>query len=288
MASEQISGAPGLVPPGELEEARLQAHYALQVAAALAFSYIPPQPDDSHASFGWEVDLGALISQTAPDPPPLRSGLRVATLELLLLREGGKPDSFELDGATWSEAYDWMADTVEKRRAKPVTRPLDRPPYDIPPHPIADGQAFSFAAPERFEELARWFEFGENLLEQLRSTEPNASLVRCWPHHFDLATLIRLDPNESGEEGRSIGVGLSPGDDSYAEPYFYVSPYPEPETRRLPALEFGGHWRREGFVGAILPANRLLAEADPEDRGRRAAAFLTAAVAHCRTLLQGS
>ena len=39
-----------------------------------------------------------------------------------------------------------------------------------------------------------------------------------------------------------IGVGLSPGDTYYAEPYWYVSPYPYPGLEDLPVLDGSGFW----------------------------------------------
>jgi hypothetical protein len=45
-------------------------------------------------------------------------------------------------------------------------------------------------------------------------------------HHFDLATLTTL-PARNADATGYVGVGLSPGDEYYDEPYFYVSVYPE-------------------------------------------------------------
>jgi hypothetical protein len=92
--------------------------------------------------------------------------------------------------------------------------------------------------------------------------------VRCWPHHFDLDTLVTVAP------GRTTGVGLEPGDDSYDEPYFYVSVYPAPDVGRLPPLPPIGHWHTQNFAAAVAPAQRILAA---DDQGAAVAAFLRAA-----------
>jgi len=42
-------------------------------------------------------------------------------------------------------------------------------------------------------------------------------------------------------------VGLSPGDGSFDQPYFYALPWPAPADRELPRLDGGGTWQREGW-----------------------------------------
>jgi hypothetical protein len=77
-------------------------------------------------------------------------------------------------------------------------------------------------------------------------------------------------------------VGLSPGDAERSAPYFYVTPWPYPREAELPALDGGGAWNRDGWVGAVLEAAALL---DGGDARARAGCFLDSAVAACRRLL---
>ncbi len=114
--------------------------------------------------------------------------------------------------------------------------------------------------------LAAWFAAGAELLEALRKKhkrfKPGPGPIRCWPHHFDIATVIELeDPKK--KNARSIGIGLSPGDDYYAQPYFYLSPYPRPDTESLPELPAGGRWHTREFFGAVVTGVDMLAHADP-------------------------
>jgi hypothetical protein len=102
-----------------------------------------------------------------------------------------------------------------------------------------------------------------------------ASSVRCWPHHFDIAILLTVAP------GKTVGLGLSPGDSSYAEPYWYVTPYPYPKNPELPPLPEGGRWHTEGFFAAVLRGSDLLA-GDPGTQRQRSESFLRAALQVCR------
>ena len=115
--------------------------------------------------------------------------------------------------------------------------------------------------------LSAWFGMAHNALEQLASEQtdlqPGPSPVRCWPHHFDIATYVSLEAGDP-ETARGIGVGMSPGDESYAEPYFYVNPWPHLEASALPLAPSPGHWHTHGFVGAIATGTEILRAEEPE------------------------
>ena len=84
--------------------------------------------------------------------------------------------------------------------------------------------------------------------------------VRCWPHHFDMDSLIQLGGN------RAVGSGFCPGDEFCDEPYFYISIYPEPYIPALPLLPPVGHWRSYKFIAALAPAHKIVASLDqPRD-----------------------
>ena len=51
---------------------------------------------------------------------------------------------------------------------------------------------------------------------------------------------------------------MSPGDESYAQPYFYINPWPHLDASDLPDLPPPGHWHTQGFVGAIATAEETL------------------------------
>src|SRR5438067_767058 len=89
------------------------------------------------------------------------------------------------------------------------------------------GSPFETSERAQFEEMSKWFSNGAVILSDLVRSAPGASEVRCWPHHFDIGTLIQLSPD------RTIGVGLEPGDNDYNEPYFYVNMSPTPTASEV-------------------------------------------------------
>jgi hypothetical protein len=242
----------------------------------VARGYQPEQPDDSHTSLTWNFDLaawtGRLVDTAAP---PFALALRPADLTLLILDVAGAVDAeLPLNGLTLAAAGAWVEALLEPRGLSPA--PFRRPlHFEIPDHPVARGSAFEFADPLPFRELSRYYTDGALLIAAAAQREPGSSPVLCWPHHFDIATLMPVG------RSASIGYGMSPGDTTYVEPYFYISPWPYPDASRLPQPPTAAHWHTDGWTGAVLPARALagLGSADAQQRlvqdfGNRTVALL--------------
>ena len=133
-------------------------------------------------------------------------------------------------------------------------------------------------------ELGRWFADADTMLRRIAAAIDGAEPVRVWPHHCDIASLIALDPELPAEEARTIGFGMTPGDGSYPEPYWYVTPWPYPQHPDLPELAGGGAWHREGWMGAVLTGTRLVA-ADASTQAGQVSTFLESAIGACRNML---
>jgi hypothetical protein len=273
----------GAPPPTELADAREQAHWAVQVLVGVATASVEAAPDDSHTSLTWDCESHALLTQPLEGTPGTRAALRVPDLTLAVhdSDEGGGAES-RLAGATLADGYAWMENALGASGALPQRT------EEMPDHPVGSGAAFA-ADPAALAELARWYSNAELALQEVRASNAGAGAVRVWPHHFDVATLITLDPDAEPERARSIGVGMTPGDASYAQPYFYVLPWPAPQRDELPLLQGGGKWHREGWVGAVLTGEDLVSGGvGEEEQLQRARAFLASAVSRSRDLLKRS
>ena len=264
----------GGVDFGRLREARLQAHHAVQWLARAARAYVPPQPDDRHTNLGWDDETNCFITQPSDD---LDLGLRLTDLKLVLVGESVQV-SFALDGRTDADTRLRLGDLLAAHDLEPGR--LDaKLPYEIPDHALARAGTYDAGGlADALSELAAWFANADRSLdrvwEQMVARGHAPSPVRTWPHHFDMATLILLEGGNA-THARSVNAGFSPGDENYEEPYFYVSPYPYPDPAKLPPLPLG-HWHRQGFTAAVLPASKIVATAD---RQAASETFLDAAVA---------
>jgi len=186
---------------------------------------------------------------------------------LILMRGTLALDTYELAGRRDSMVGVWLDSALRALGLKPASGATL--PYTIPFHPVARGSVYNFSGEsEAFAELAHWLTAAADLLEGMRQEYPAAQpdAVRCWPHHFDIATVMTFGA-DAGAAARSIGVGVSLGDHYYAQPYVYVSPTPHPAASPLPEVP-PGHWHTHGFFGAVATGEQILSLAD-----RRAGTF---------------
>lgn len=225
-----------------------ELHWAAQIASAAGNTLLEKKADDSHANLGWDLTARALAGHPIGGR---RAALRLEDATLLVLDEESNPRATKaLAGETLASALAWLASIFGASE-------LRRPEHELPDHPVKTGAAFTTNGDPA---LATLYARADEVIGGI------ATPVRCWPHHFDIATLISL----GGE--RTIGIGMSPGDGSYAEPYWYVTPWPYPKGD-LPSLKHG-RWHREGWTGAVL----LAREGDPKP-------FLDEAHAASRSLM---
>ena len=264
----------GSESPAALVDARILAHHAIQWVTRAARANLEARPDDGHTCLEWNVAEGALLSQALPaQGGGVRVALRLADLHLLIFRGAAVSDRFGLDAGTDSAAGSWIDARLREAGLKPASSVAL--PYAVPHHSVASGACYDAKDKSgALQELSRWYGAAAEVLEAVRARNsnlrPGPSPVRCWPHHFDIATLVLLGSGNP-ESARSIGVGLSPGDESYPQPYVYVSPWPRFDGAGLPDLPPPGHWHTRGFFGAVATAEEILSLAE---RGPGVTAFI--------------
>ena len=276
----------GAVAPDDLVEARMNLHYATQVVSGVGRTFLDQKADDSHTNLSWQ-ESDALASHVVKGETSFQAALDFAGFRLLYIDAGAqKTFDYPLKGKKLEEAYEWLGKAVKgfAQRSLPGGRFVDLH-YEMPDHPIGQGEPFQMENPEAFAELSRWFHNADRVLRVVQSSQADASPVRTWPHHFDMATLIQLDKGKQVEKPRSIGVGLSPGDKYYEEPYWYVNVYPAPEDPKKvkwPSLEGGGHWHTTEFTAAVLPGTSMVSS---DNQPGQLKEFLDSALAGCKKIL---
>jgi hypothetical protein len=272
----------GAVQPRDLVEARLLLHHAAQLVTAPGRSLLPPRPDDGQTAFEWIAGRDLLAGEWLDSPSGrTRVALDPAAARVLLLAAGGDVVvQRDLAGDTLAAAFDWLEEALGARGID-VSRLSASVPYEVPHHAVADGASFPAAPLPGFEELTRYYADAHCLLEPLVASRADATPLRCWPHHFDLGALVAVGKS-------SVGLGLSPGDATYPEPYFYVTAWPAPGgSEPLPVLPGGGHWHREEWFGAVLTGTGLTETGAAEGQEARARDFLDAAFRAALALVAG-
>ena len=251
------------VDPLALSAARSIAHRAVQHLTGLARANLPAKPDDSHSNLGWDAGRGALVTH---DIDGVRMGLVVADMVFFIGGNNGMNQELELANRTIDEASAWTDEHAERLDLKAAS--LAEIPYEFPDD-VASVESYAIKGMEsQFAALAEWFGMGaaalEDVREPLTSYQPGPSPVRCWPHHFDIATYVALEEGDP-ETARGIGIGMAPGDGSYNQPYIYVNPWPHLDADNLGPAVAPGHWHTDGFVGLIATGSELVGTGDTEN-----------------------
>lgn len=268
----------GRVSADALSDARLQLHHAAQIVSAVGITYLPAAFDDSHTNMEWT--RGALSGHPVPGPRPFRAAIFPSSLTLALLDENGRAaEELSLFGRTLDAGYVWMGEAIARWTTSPL-RPLRRPDYMLPEHSTLRGEPFRAVSAAGLHELGQWYGNAGRLLAAMMPSFSGSSPVRCWPHHFDIAMLIPEGPS------KSVGVGLSPGDETFPQPYWYVSPYPYPKEPLLGALPSRGKWHQGSFFAAVLAGCDLVGGGPEPEQEARSRAFLQAAIEACRKMLR--
>lgn len=246
--------------PASLASARAMAHRAAQHLTRIARANLPAAADDSHSNIGWDRDLGAFKSH-AMDGNFV--GLSLASLTLFVTDKDGGNVTLPLQGCSDEDAAAWLDGEVVKAGLKGAAGLAL--PYELP-EDAAQITTYQVDA-QTLKALTAWFDLASQTLEEFAANntalEPGPSAVRCWPHHFDIATYVALETGDP-ETARGVGVGMSPGDEGYNEPYFYINAWPHLDTSKLPDAIDPGHWHTAGYVGSIATATELLSTVDAE------------------------
>ncbi len=234
---------------------RMMSHQAVQWVSRAARANLPARDDDSHSSLSWHADHQSLVSQFLDDAQRIQLGFSFATGQLIWLEEGAIIDALRLSSE--DEAQRWCDERLVDRALAPTGQA--QMPYELEPvdYGALDSNRTALGT------LGGWFGAAQELLDGLVALHGDSAVVapavRCWPHHYDLATLFVLDRGNP-ETARSVGVGLSPGDGSYAEPYLYCTPWPTPAA--LPAASEHFTWHTEGFTSLVCSASAVTVDTD--------------------------
>lgn len=255
----------GEADAASLAQARLQLHVAAQAAALAGRVFAEAEPDWGHVGL-YPASDGVLMSRPVGQTG-LATGVSVASGEVVAADGSGELGRLTLDGETLDSTIGWLRRSVSEAGMDGAALEIDH--EKLPDHGLKSGGAFELARRDNeLAELAAWFSAGAEAVGLAASVFETASPVRVWPHHFDVASAIAIP--EKGDDAL-LTIGMSPGDEGYAEPYFYATFWPYPPEEALGPPPEGGHWHSEGWVGAVLKG---LGAAPPEERRPRVMRFI--------------
>ena len=137
--------------------------------------------------------------------------------------------------------------------------------------PLGDPDRSIDLDPRSADVLGDWYSLGNQAMDAAIASLPNpqASVVRLWPEHFDLGVDVAVDT--TGKPGVRTNLGAAAGDGFHEPPYLYVGPW---GAERPGASAF---WNAP--FGAVLGFDEVVASDDPQ---RTATEFFRTGIAHLR------
>ncbi|WP_422360441.1 hypothetical protein [Reichenbachiella sp.] len=241
----------------DLSQVREQFHQAIQNVAAVGRSFLPPSEDDENANLEWDFKLQRIVGRWVDNETKFRSSISLNKFEVYLVDEHLQTiSSIAMENIKQTDVMVWLEHELSKLGVEFSKINLNYP-YSIPEYATAKGEPFHIENMAAAQELGKLYHNTAALLNSLVKGEKNASEIKCWPHHFDIAARITLLDTGDPETSRSINLGMSPGDKYYNEPYFYCSPWPYPTKNLIDLSAVKAHWHEDEWVGAVLPVSQL-------------------------------
>ncbi|MEO9854188.1 MAG: DUF5996 family protein [Reichenbachiella sp.] len=239
----------------ELVPVRKSLHQAIQLVSAVPRNILPKDPTDGMSSLEWNAQLESLESlPVTNDHGEIRVGLKFETFALYITVDHDSKVALELSGRSVDQGLTWLKAELAKYDISSESINLDLP-YEIENYDYSKILQVNNEALTVFGQL---YQMTAEVLADITRKWEEAFDIRCWPHHFDLATLIPLETDQENEITKSIGIGLSPGDDGINEPYVYVNIWPQVEVVTLQQHKLAqGDWNTEGWSGAVLPYSQM-------------------------------
>ncbi|MBT4992110.1 MAG: hypothetical protein HOM93_01690 [Candidatus Marinimicrobia bacterium] len=270
------------VNDSRLLEARGQLHQAIQLLTAAGISFVDQKPDDSHTALLWDSEANIFLSQTFGPDHNFQLGLKPQDLSCQVIHNRETLLALKLNETTLKQVASDLQFFLEDHGLPKDVFTMERH-FELPDYPDRWLSPFDTSDQAAFDLLTSAYSNAYPLITEIAVKDSKTGNPMTWPHHFDMAILLTLD------EGKSIGVGLSPGDTSYIAPYYYVNvwPYPAKDQIKDQPLTYG-KWHAEGWTGMVLPLDQIVREEEPGAQKGVVQTFLREAMLHAQTITEGS
>ena len=139
-----------------------------------------------------------------------RSSISLDTFEIFLVDKKVKTlSSFKLEGVTYPQLMIWLEEQIGKLGLDASNLTINLP-YEIPKHPVEDGETFQLKYARTAVELSKYFHNTYLALKKVKTRFDSDSEIRIWPKRFDLSLQIVLRDTGDPETNTQIVLGMNP------------------------------------------------------------------------------
>lgn len=273
--------------PAKLHDAIDYVHHAALIPASVGDSLLPKAEDDSQSNLQWLPGVNALAGQLIDGR--FRAAVRYLPFELLVLDDENRIREGEfIPGNTIEELMDRIRKAITRIGGKGADIKMISH-FEIPDHPVANGEVFPEIDPLVHHELVHYRNNAHWILNEVAGLYRDASPVRTWPHHFDTGSVLTMERDADGKPTKTIGIGWAIPDDKFDEPYFYVNHWVkdgDPDYSEVPELEGSGEWLTGDWTGAILLTDRVVRQKKAPDQQQEVLQFFRSAIRATKELIR--
>ncbi|MEL7472816.1 MAG: hypothetical protein AAGK04_05805 [Planctomycetota bacterium] len=277
-----------------LTEAWRQTHYAAQAVVEVGKSWGEPSDDHSHSAMLFDPEDETWCSLASDAFGPVRGRLDIGSGVVTVDRDEPNEGAWiDPTGLSLAQLSAWTRESTQ-RLTGAGERQTSVPAPDLPDHALSGGASFDLEDTETLADLDTLYAFTAHMLHRLALTQRGRVVdgeheltPRLWPHHFDAASLCVLARDADGSMTSTIGVGLTPPDDTDEWGYWYVSPWrrqpgaTRDENETIVPLD-RGRWIDRGDTSmAVLPVSVVTRLDDPGEQSKLVAEFVASAFNIC-------
>lgn len=240
----------------KIKHTRIQYHQAIQNVAAVGRTFLPKTPTDQHTALIWVPGHYRLAGGWIKGNQLFRSSIGFKEFAIYMVdRQVQVISKLNLHGVTFRQSLLWLEQQVGLLGLESAHLE-DKAPYEIPKYVF---QTEPFEDPGQEYRLFLGSLFHNSMLAMKEVAVdwvfPKEVVVR--PQHFELAMSVTLKDTGSKDTNTLITIGMSPGDELFDAPYFFVSTWPHVMTHVSDSLEVG-MWIEEDWTGSVLPLRALI------------------------------
>ncbi|MFY0605481.1 MAG: hypothetical protein JXR10_02130 [Cyclobacteriaceae bacterium] len=241
-----------------LVNCRKQLHVAVQTVAAIGRKFLPPSDEDQNATLIWVPGLKRMAGKWVEANVVFRSSISLDTMQIHLVdRKVSSLASFQIADHTQVELMLWLEEQIGQLglHAPHLTLNL---PYKLPDYSSEIAEQKQPFDLQQVQELGKYYNNSFVALRNIKEKFSTENEITIWPHHFDQALQVKLKDSGDAATDTLISFGMSPGDDEFESPYFYVNTWPHIDTSKCDKLDNNAIWVSEEWTGAVLFAKHVI------------------------------
>ncbi|MEM9324506.1 MAG: hypothetical protein AAGA85_02575 [Bacteroidota bacterium] len=239
----------------QLKEIRIQYHQIVQVVSAVGRHYLDASEVDDNATLYWNRANGSLVGQwVQTESGPVRAGFQLSEAKLYL-ENSSTFEKLPVAGKTLGQLMVWMEEQAG-RLALPTSGFSTDAPYELPTYPKLSSRGFDVEPGPMTHSLSSYYASSFEILDSLQWDFTVEADVLVYPHHFDQALSFKLKDSGSYDTSTFLTLGMSPGDEEFDAPYFYVNSWPHVDESVLKPLT-AGRWYTSDWIGGLVTIEEL-------------------------------